>query len=118
MVGYAGRMGGYFSSLGWEGIGLTVLGAIAGGYAHGELTKFFANYFMEGEAEPDEDAVYKGYTAAIAAIGGMSLIYGIVRTEKYPGESDFYDAIGNLAGGALIFEAGNVAALVSEWFSE
>jgi hypothetical protein len=120
VVGYLGRMGGLFSSLGWEGLGIAILGGLTGGYAHGYITDRIARYLMPGEEEPDVDTLMKADGLSTLILAGISLIYGVyrMRTMEDMEESDMLDSIGNFLGGILLYESGNAFELVSQYIGK
>jgi len=113
MVGYIGRMGGFFSSLGWEGVGLTVVGGVLGGFAHGYISDRISRYLMPGDEEPDLDTIMKADAITTAVLAVVSLLYGAYRARSLE-ENDMLDAVGNILGGILLYESGNALELVSQ----
>lgn len=102
-----GALGGFFSSLGYVGSLITVLGAIVFTVAHGFFAGMVANKLAVVPGAPTKDE-YEKAEIYMSAVSVLPVGFGIWRMQTVPGENDTLDAVGCFLGGGLLFEVVNM----------
>lgn len=118
MVGYADYMGGFFHGLGGKGMINVVFGALVISAGHGFIAGKLAKYLAEKKGTDPADE----YNKADAMTSGIMAIpigtFGALRMTKYDYESDVLDFMGNIFGGGMVYESGNIAEVVTSMLKE
>lgn len=108
-----GQMGGFFHALGGYGI-LTVgvgggIDALIHGVGMKALAKYLAKRKLATGIEPTEIQIDAEMDKADLMVSGIAAIpigtFGALRATKYDYESNALDLLGNLLGGAMVYES-------------
>ena len=105
-------MGGFFHALGGWGIALVGVGGVTDALIHGVgmkgLAKYMAKRKLANGGEPTVAQIDAEMDKADLLMSGIAAVpiatFAALRYTKYDSESDVLDTIGNMLGGAMVYE--------------
>jgi len=118
MVFAGDKIEGFFDALGWKGALNCGLGVVFASVTHGFVAGKLAAYMAEKEGKTVDEVYTKADTYASLVLGAPFAGFGVARTMGVGGDSDVLDFIGNVSGGGMLYEIGNVFEILSALIEE
>ena len=118
MVGYSEYMGGFFHGLGGAGMLNVIAGALTVAGVHGFVAGKVAKYLAEKKGTDSADEYNKADVMTTAIMAVPIGVFGALRVTKYDYESDVLDFIGNMLGGGMVYESGNIFEVATSLLKE
>ncbi len=108
-----GYIGGFFENLGLTGIMTVIIGGVIFVFLHGYVSGVITQKIAKDPNNPTEEEFQTAEIYTSAALASVPAIFGVIRTSKYPYESDVLDTVGCLMGGGLLWEVFNAIEILS-----